>query len=299
MPIRQLFQEKKMKNTRKLLLIVLIFAMVTLACGIQINLPDQNIKTGPLQTETIEVNTPVSESINLTFEFGAGELMLSPNGNEFLVSGIATYNVLDLAPEIKEIGGEVTLSTGDLEINGFPNFKGDFRNEWDLKIADVPLNLIINAGAYKGSFDLGGLSIQSLDINDGASDVDLTFSKPNLVEMETLRYETGASRVKLEKLANANFISMTFRSGAGDYTLDFSGDLKQDAYVRIQSGVSRVTLILPEGRSAKVIFTGGISTIETDSLFQQDGNVYSLSGEGPTITIEVDMGAGSLQLRTE
>src|SRR3546814_7166011 len=52
--------------------------------------------------------------------------------------------------------------------------------------------------------ELGGLSLKSLEVKDGASNVDLSFSKSNLVEMSILQYTTGASDVKLTGLANAN-----------------------------------------------------------------------------------------------
>jgi len=53
--------------------------------------------------------------------------------------------------------------------------------------------------------------------------------------METLRYVTGASNLKLSNLANANFASMIFEAG-GNYSLDFSGELRQDAVVTIEAG---------------------------------------------------------------
>ena len=48
--------------------------------------------------------------------------------------------------------------------------------------------------------------------------------------MSILRYETGASTVKLNGLANANFGTLIFSGGAGDYTLDFSGDLQRSGH---------------------------------------------------------------------
>jgi hypothetical protein len=95
------------------------------------------------------------------------------------------------------------------------------------------VELKINAGAYKGLFDFGGLAISSLEITDGASDTELAFSTPNLLEMETLRFVTGASKLEIKGLANANFESMTFRGGAGDFKLDFSGQLKRDQQFRL------------------------------------------------------------------
>jgi hypothetical protein len=74
------------------------------------------------------------------------------------------------------------------------------------------MHLVINGGAYQGRIELGGLSLLSLEVNDGASDVKLEFSEPNGVVMDTLKYSTGASNVELSGLANANFKSMVFRA---------------------------------------------------------------------------------------
>jgi hypothetical protein len=159
------------------------------------------------------------------------------------------------------------------------------------------MNLLINAGAYKGEFDLGGLSLQSLRIGDGASDVRLDFSAPNKVEMDSLRYNTGASHVELTGLANANFETLVFKGGAGDYKLDFSGELKRDATVTIDAGFSSVTVVVPEGVAARVFVDSGLSNVDIGGNWEKSGNEYSLAGEGPRLTINVNIGAGSLTLR--
>jgi hypothetical protein len=130
-----------------------------------------------------------------------------------------------------------------------------------------------------------------LEVSDGAANVNLDFSSPNLVEMSTLRYSTGASNVELSGLGNANFTSMIFRCGAGDYTLDFNGQWLRDAVVSIESGMSQVRLIVPEGLSARVIFKGGMTSVEAGDAWEKDGDEYILVGSGPTILINVDMGA--------
>ena len=216
-----------------------------------------------------------------------------------MVSGIATYNVDDLAPNIDTDGAQIRLETGNLEIKGIPNFSKDIKNEWDLKLGDMPMNLKVNAGAYEGDFELGGLALKSLQVGDGAANVRVRFSDPNPVEMGTLRYITGASTVELIGLANANFSSMIFRSGAGDYTLDFSGDLQRDAVVNIESGISQVTIIVPRETSARVEFQGGLANVDASGDWQNSSGAYLVEGEGPTITINVDMGAGNLTLRTK
>jgi hypothetical protein len=115
--------------------------------------------------------------------------------------------------------------------------------------------------------------------------------------MNILRYDTGASQATLSGLANANFRAMDFRSGAGDYRLDFSGDLQQDADVTIKSGLSSIVIVVPEGTPATVRFEGGLANVDRSGAWRLSGSVYSLPGEGPELTITVEIGAGNLELR--
>lgn len=283
-------------NKRVILITGMIFVVVTMACGIQVNFPDRVVKTGPTQIENIQIMIPDAQIADLHIKFGAGELKISPGAQGLLVDGTSTYNVNDLAPVVEGENDSIILRTGDFEINGIPNFQEDIINKWDLKLASVPMVLDVEAGAFEGEYELGGLALSDLFLRDGASDVSMQFSFPNLVDMGTFRYETGASKVSLKGLANANFKLFSFRSGAGDYVLDFSGDLKQDAVVRIQSGISRVRVIVPEGTPAKVLFSGGLIDIDYHGKWVENGSRYENPGSGPALTIEVDMGAGSLDL---
>jgi hypothetical protein len=285
---------------KKIILAITVFALVSLACGVTINLPVDQITTGPAQTEEINIPAPDVETVDLSLTFGAGELIIKPGAEPALVSGTATYNVADFKPKIKVDKQQVRLETGNLDIHGIPNFKGnDIKNKWDLKLGNQQMQLKINAGAYQGNIELGGLALKSLEVNDGAADTRLKFSELNKTEMETLRYITGASSVKLSGLANANFTSMIFRSGAGDYTLDFSGELQRDAVVTVESGFSQLTIIVPEGTSAKVILKGGLTNVDMSGGWQKSGEAYIVGSGGPVISISMDMGAGNLTLRTK
>ena len=234
----------------------------------------------------------------MNIDFGAGELQIQPGADGTLISGSATYNVKEIAPNIEIDGAKVSLETGNLNIQGIPKFNNDIKNDWDIRLGDMPLNLSINAGAYNGDMELGGLAIKSLQVGDGAANVRLSFTEPNLVEMSTLQYISGASTVKLTGLANANFSSMIFRSGAGDYTLDFSGELQRDAIVTIESGISQVTIIVPHNTSTMAVVSSGLSNISSSGSWKKSGNTYQIEGDGPTITINVSMGAGHLELKT-
>lgn len=284
---------------KNILLVITIFVLTTLACGVTFNLPITDIKTGPTQVEDIIIPLPDSseEVTSMSMNFGAGELNLASGAEGALLSGTATYNIEDFKPEIIAEGNKVTIQTGDLEIKGIPNFGDDYRNTWDFDISDSPIELTINSGAYKGRFELGGLDLRALRVADGAADVELSFSEPNKSLMETFRYDTGASSVKLFGLSNANFERLSFKGGAGEYTLDFSGALKRDAMVTVDAGLSSLTIIVPQGVSARVFVDGGLANVDVGGDWDKVGSEYELSGEGPRLTINVNIGAGNVELR--
>lgn len=280
---------------RPLIALFTFMAIVSLACGISI--PVQ-IKTGPTVTDTI--NAPLasgSQAYSVTLSFGAGNFSLKPGAEGAVVSGTATYNVSDFKPKVTVNQNDIHVEQGNLKLGGIPNFKSSVRNDWALQLADVPMKLTVNAGAYSGRYELGGLSLQNLTIADGAADVNLAFSTPNHMNMDSFTYTTGASSVKLSDLANARFTNMTFRSGAGNYRLDFSGELRSDSNATIESGLSNVTIVVPVGVTVRVTFQGGLANVKTSGNWVKNGDVYSQSGSGSTLTILVKMGAGQLNLQ--
>jgi hypothetical protein len=274
--------------------------MATLACSISI--PTVDIMTGP-ETETV-IDVPrladPSQEAYVTLAFGANELRLSPGAPQGLVSGTVRTNLKDFEPTVTINGADIRIEQGDLDVQGLPNFRADdVINDWDLRLGSDPIRLRITGGAYQGEVDLGGLALTDLYVSDGAASVEVDFSAPNKVEMNSLRYETGASTVELRNLANANFASMNFRSGAGTYTLDFGGTLERDARVDIESGFSTLTIVVPVGTAAEVEVSGGLSSVDAGGAWvMRDSSRYEIEGQGPRIRIDITMGAGTVKLET-
>lgn len=268
-----------------------ILALASMACGFTVNIPDLPTP-GPVETDSISIPRTDSDETRLKVQFGAGELKLSPGAEDMLVEGTAEYNVPSFKPVVVENGDEIVIKQDDFKsIN-----VSDIKNEWDLKLGETPMNLEINAGAYEGRFDLGGLTLKELVIRDGAADVELDFSAPNRTEMSVFRYETGASAVKLTGLANANFSTMFFNGGAGDYRLDFSGDLQQDITARIETGFADLTLVIPEDVSARVTVEGAAVSVNSGSGWKQSNSTYTQDGSSPTLTILVKVAAGNVTI---
>lgn len=279
----------------------LVLILVTAGCGFFVKAKVVNIKTGPEQTVDVQVPLPAdtSKTAALNLEFVAGKLNLAPGADGALASGSATFNAVELEPKLESGELSYTLQSGTFDMNAIPLFKDDIKNVWDLKLSSTPMSLDIKAGAYEGTFELGGLSLEKFSVSEGGSDCKVNFSTPNKVEMSSLTYSTGGSQVFMKGLANANFTQMTFSSGAGDYTLSFDGELKRDASVKIETGMSTTNIIVPAGVNAKLTFEGGMTTINAGGGWVQNDKVYTHSGSGPTITMTVTMGVGTLNLKTE
>lgn len=282
-----------------ILLPIAVLTLVSLACGVDINIPiDTDLKTGPTVTDEISV-PPLDDpgtTAEVSFAFGAGEFNLSPGAGSNLIAGEAKYNVDDFKPEVEILDAEINVNQGNLKISGIPRIDEKVINTWDFQLGKNPMDLTIKAGGYMGNYELGGLSLANLHISDGASDVDLSFSQPNLLEMQSLRYETGASEVKLQGLANANFSTMVFQSGAGNYELDFSGALQRRAVAFVETGLSNLTILVPQETNVEVTVEGGLNNISVRGDWQESGDTYRLSNDGPQLTITVEMGAGNLTL---
>jgi hypothetical protein len=287
-------------NRKMIILAIMTLALVSLACSFTINLPGTEVKTGPTEIENINVPylTDRQAIADVTLHFGAGNLSLQPGATDALISGTAKFNVADFNPTISIDSNNINIEQGNIQLTGIPYINTDIVNDWTLSLGERPMSLVIKAGAYTGNYELGGLSIHSLSISDGASKVELSFSKPNLIEMTSLNYTTGASSVSMSGLGNANAATVSFNGGAGSYTLDFSGQLQRDVTVNVDSGVSSVTIIVPPGTPAQVDTASSLISVSTSGSWEQHGNLYQLSGSGYTISVQVKMGAGSLKLDT-
>ncbi len=287
-----------MKNKYAILTAALLLVLVGLACGVTVNLPEDAIEIGPVVTDEIVVAAPDSgDTAKVRLRFGSGLMEISPGAEGALIRGTASYNVEDLKTSVQTSGNQVEIESGsfDYDLTGLPNFN-DIENTWDLKFGAYDTDLEIRAGAFKADLDLGGLALHNFRIFGGASSMDVNFSKPNRVAMNSMRITTGASTVKLHKLANANFSLLDFDGGAGTYVLDFSGNMQRDASVEVDVGLSILEIIVPEGVPAQVTVNGTLNNVNAYGDWKGDGSSFSQKGSGPALNITINTNAGTLTL---
>ncbi len=278
---------------RPILALLSILVLTSLACGFTVNIP--TAKVGEKQTMTINEAYTDAKPTELTINMGGGELTLQA-GASGLVEGTVEYNIEKWKPEITRDSSEVTIKQ---EVANSIPVGENVINKWDLRLGKDPIDLTIEAGAYQGKLDLTGIPLVNVKVKDGASDSKLTFSAPNPVRMDSFSYETGASNITLEGLAYSDADVLSFKGGAGNFTLDFSGQLKRDMRVNVDGGLGNITIKVPKGMNSRIQLSTSLNTISTTGTWTVDNNIYSTSGSGPILHIEVSVGVGNLNLVSE
>lgn len=275
-----------------LLLLVPVLALSGSACGVDI---------GP--TREVAINEPPGAAavIAVEIKMGVGSLSISP-GASGLASGVIRYNVESWKPVIERTDSEVKIQQGSQR--GLAGLSTDIVNKWNLQFGTSPMRLQVSAGAYEGTYDLSGLTLQGLSIKDGAAKTRVMFNTENRGQIDRLEYKTGASTVTLTGLANANFKTFEFEGGAGTYSFDFSGQLRSDGNARIEAGMGAVRIVVPTKTAAWVTVSGKLNDISLVGAWENDGKTYgnpaATGGEaGKVLTIDVEMNVGSLDLVTE
>jgi uncharacterized protein DUF2154 len=222
-------------------------------------------------------------------------------GSSDLLSAEFVYNLDDLAPEVayktSDNQGELVIRQQIDGIRWDPSI--EVRNEWQLSFGDrKPLDMNFEIGASQGTLALGGLQLTHLRLDAGAADVTVRFDKPNPERLESMQVRSGAARIDLLYLGNANLDELWFDGGLGAYTFDFRGEWQGPSTVHIQAGASQVSLLVPRDIGIKVC-PGDLRGGDYDGL-QQDGDCHVNDLYGHTdiqLNIDVNLGLGELQVK--
>lgn len=277
---------------KQLFAVILVLTLAGFACSVQ------NIQMKTIDNQIVFINETLpdnSEAAEIVFKMSGGEFLIYP-GAQGLVKGSIVYNVEQWEPQFTRSNNYYEIKqVNPFNISGIPT--GDVINKWDLALTDaVPLSLSIEGGASKNIFDFSGLQLTALKVIQGASDTTIRFDSPNPLIMDTFNFTTGASSAKIYGLGHANFEQMTMSAGAGDYTLDFSGSLSREAVVDIKAGISNINILIPAGMKAVVNNQGTVSNINTKGTWLVTDTTYTSMEEGITLTINLDLSVGNVNL---
>ena len=115
-----------------------------------------------------------------------------------------------------------------------------------------------------------------------------------------LEVDLGAGRGEF-RFAKVNLTRFKLNIGAGQADVDLSGERARDLEAEIQGGVGEATVRLPKNVGVVATVHGGLGSIDTHGLKEEDGQyVNEAYGKSPTtIHLNVEGGIGSIKLQQE
>jgi hypothetical protein len=257
------------------------------------------IAAGPSQHQTYRVELDGAERAHVDLQFGGGTLDVLPGGTALLDAEF-TYNLDGLEPQVDY---DVLDARGELSLRQDPDSakwqpSTEIRNEWRLRFTDqVPLELAFTVGASRGTLDLGGLRLSDLQLDSGAADLTVRFGAANPQPMSSIVVRSGAARLDLLELGNANVANLRFDGGLGTYTFDFRGEWSRSMTAHIVAGASQVTLRVPRDVGVQVC-PGDLRRGNFGGL-RQSGSCYvneQYQEAEIRLEIELELGLGELRI---
>lgn len=115
-----------------------------------------------------------------------------------------------------------------------------------------------------------------------------------------LEVDLGAGRGEF-RFAKVDLTRLELNIGAGQADVDLSGERAKDLEAEIQGGVGQATIRLPKNVGVIATVHGGLGSVDTHGLREEDGEyINEAYGKSPsTIHLTVNGGIGSIRLQQE
>ncbi len=286
-----------MKRTRIGTVAITMLAMLALSIS-QLSCAMQEMARA--QMDTLYRSQPLEgeKSLEARIRFGIGTLEVSSEQNESLYTLDLQYDRANYRPTIDyragEGGGSGELffelqNTGKIGIRADPT-----RNRLRLGFAEtVPLRLRVDTGVGGSVLSLSRVKLEHLDLKTGVGDARITAFEPNRAICERIRIQNGVGSMSSIGLGNLNFRNFEFEGGVGGAALDFTGEWKRDAEIKIRIGVGGVSLKMPREIGvvvdAEKNFLGGI---HLDGFVERDSLHYSTNYEEAKYRVSLQVATG-------
>lgn len=138
----------------------------------------------------------------------------------------------------------------------------------------TPLSLDLEMGAVEADLDLGGLRLQRLSLQTGASDTRVRFSDQNREVAEFCTFKAGAAVFEVEDLGNSGCRRLQVSGGVGKLKLDFSGAWGYDATGDVNVGLGTVEISVPAELGVRIEKSTFLMSFDAPGFVKQDGGVW-------------------------
>ncbi len=274
-----------------------------------------SVSAQPPQGITREIGRTTEREVKVVISSSFGRLAIARGEPEKIVIGRTAGAEKDAIPFTYDYS--IRNRVGYLDIAFEPGRveegrrKGSFNvsrlgsGNWVLNFSNaIPITFDVELGVSRVDFDLTDLQVKDFNLSCGASDVTISFDKPNTIQMNELNIECGVGKFEGRNLGNANFKRFRFEGGLGTATLDFSGTIKHDADIDIAVGLGLCTIYLPKEVGARIFYEKSIvSRIDYGKgIFSSGENLYfsdNYASAAHRVNVRIEAGLGSVRIRRE
>ncbi|MDA8019921.1 MAG: hypothetical protein MPN21_20975 [Thermoanaerobaculia bacterium] len=156
-----------------------------------------------------------------------------------------------------------------------------------------PIRLEGEVSMGESSFDLGGLWVQSVDLDMGAGDHFIEFREPLPFPMESFHLETSMGGVEVRSLGEASPARIDVDHGMGDLFLDLEGSWRNDSDIRAEFSMGQCRLWLPDDVRVEMEKSSvAMGEARTDRL----PDPSELPPDAPTLRISASGSMGELRI---
>ena len=178
--------------------------------------------------------------------------------------------------------------------------KNGYGNSLRLKFSNsIPMELKVYAGVGNARLSLSGMKLSGVDFEAGVGGAKVSVFEPNAISCDTISLKNGVGSIEAVGLGNLNFRELEFEGGVGGADLDFTGDWKQDATIRIEVGVGGVHLRMPRSLGVRVETAKNfLSGMHLDGFIQSGSDYYSENYDSAPIKafMKVTTGIGAFKI---
>jgi len=213
------------------------------------------------------------------------------------------YNYEDDHKTDMEISfGKLKVSSDDDDININISKNGPLSDSAYVNLyPNKPIDFKLNTGASRCNIDIGDINLRSIDINSGASNIDINFENVRKLSLDYLNISSGASKIKANNLLNCGADSINISGGVNKLFLDFTGKLKKNMYVKILSGVGLTNIGIDKNISCiMVISKGFLASNDISEYFEKvDDSTYvspSYRGNKKHLNIHIENSLGCVNI---
>lgn len=200
--------------------ICMTLVLISFMSSVSVN--RNSVSIFPLSTEKAEG----IEKANINITAGAGEVMIYGIDSGKLINGEVQTNLAEVKVDSQV---DNNVQNVDVSMTGAKKWFGnDFKNEFFVGIdKNIPIKLNINSGASNNTINLAGVKAESVVVNTGASNVDLTIGEE--MDNTDVVIEAGASSINLN-LPNTVGVKIFVESGMSSQDLPNFVSLEKNTY---------------------------------------------------------------------